>query len=458
MTTSANHPDSTPPQATASDGASADTPTGDAAPAGESAAESAKSASGKKRKALQFISTVGFAFAIVGLQLGQGILLARLLGPVGRGEYAAAVLYVQMLLYVGLFGGLEVICRRAAEDKQASEGQIGDPFKLRRAALWLGITTGTVTSLIAVGLNLVALPADKRFLIPVAILCSLSILGQHAMLIMTAVDRGRGEFGKYNIRRLIAAASFPMLLLITALMMPIDVMTAAWLFVAASVISMIACLAGVPRPFTGASEPSVPVLTRESRPYGYSMLVTDLFERLDLLLVLWLAPLIQQGFYAAMVPAVYPLTVIPNTLGLFLFNAGASKEGRLKTRDIHRILGSSLAIQTISTIAFMLLIGPMVRLFYGEDFEPAIKFAMWLAPASAIKGVLQGLDSYLKGRGRPLAPIRARFLAIAVMIVSTWALFSTYGTLAVAMAALAGQVVCLIWLTSIVYSDVQRHE
>ena len=184
------------------------------------------------------------------------------------------------------------------------------------------------------------------------------------------------------------------------------------------------------------------------------MLVTDLFERLDLLLVLWLAPLIEQGFYAAMVPAVYPLTVIPNTLGLFLFNAGADKSKKLRRTDIHRILGSSLAIQTISTVVFMLLIGFLVTLLYGDEYKPAVEFAFWLAPVAAIKGVLQGLDSYLKGRGRPLAPIKARGFSILVMIVAAVILVPQLGTVAIAMSALAGQVVCLIWLSAIVYADV----
>lgn len=407
-----------------------------------------------KPRWLVFVSTVGFAFAIVALQFGQGILLARLLGPEGRGEYATASLYMQMLLYVGLFGGLEVICRRAAtcDRDEATDSQ----QKLRRAALWLGITTGTATSLVAIALNVVAMPADRRYLIPVAILCAVSIIGQHIMLIMTAVDRGSDAFGRYNVRRLIAAASFPVLLLITVAFVPINVMTAAWLFVAASILSAATCVIGVRQPLRGASDPTTRTLVRESLPYGFSMLATDVFERLDLLLVLWLAPIIDMGFYAAMVPAVYPLTVIPNTLGLFLFNAGADNQARLTTMDVHRIIGSSLAVQTVSTIAFMALIGPVVILFYGDRFEPAIEYALWLAPASAIKGVLQGLDSYLKGRGRPLAPIRARFLAIVVMLAVAAGLHGTYGTLSIAMAALAGQVVCFAWLSSIVYSDVHR--
>jgi O-antigen/teichoic acid export membrane protein len=396
---------------------------------------------------LQFASTVGFAFAIVALQMGQGILLARLLGPEGRGQYATAVLYSQLLLFVGLFGGLELICRYAAE-------AVVDKTRLRRAALWLGITTGVATSLIAIVLSLVAMPQGKRFLIPMAVLCSISIVGQHVMLIMTGVDRGSGEFGKYNLRRVIAAASFPTLLLLAACLIDVGVITACLLFVAASLVSMFACVVGLPNAFFGASDPPVPRLLKESRPYAFSMFATDLFERLDLVLVLWLVPLTEQGFYAAMVPVAYPLTVIPNTLGLFLFNAGASRDRQLTTSDVHRILGSSLAVQTVSTIVFMLLIGPLVVLLYGSAFAPAIVFALWLGPVAAVKGVLQGLDSYLKGRGRPLAPVRARLVGVVVMAVVTGLLFGRYGAVAIAMAALASQVVCLIWLSAIVYADV----
>lgn len=396
---------------------------------------------------LKFVWTVGFAFAIVALQLGQGILLARLLGPEGRGAYATAILYVQMLLYIGLLGGLEVICRHAADRSI-------DQLRLRRAALWLGLTTGTITTLIVVGLNLVALPEAKRSLLPIALVCSLSLIGQHVMLIMTAVDRGSGEFGKYNLRRFVAAAAFPALLLGAVVITEMTVTLAAWLFVAASIISMATCILGVAKPLTGTTAIPTKQLLRESRPYGFSMFVTDLFERLDLLLVLWLAPLVEQGFYAAMVPAAYPLTVIPNTLGLFLFNAGADKDRKLSRGDVHRILGSSIAIQTLTTVVFMLLIGPLVVLVYGQEFEPAIQFVLWLAPASAIKGILQGLDSYLKGRGRPLAPIKARGCAMLVMFITALVLVPSQGTVAIAMAALAGQVVCLIWLSAIVYADV----
>ena len=108
----------------------------------------------KARLAFQFLSTVGIAFLIVALQLAQGILLARLLGPTGRGEYATAILYSQLLLYVGLLGGLEVICRHAASSSIGKQS-------LRRAALRLGLSVGGLTTLIAAGLSVAALPPEK---------------------------------------------------------------------------------------------------------------------------------------------------------------------------------------------------------------------------------------------------------------------------------------------------------
>lgn len=394
-----------------------------------------------------FLQTVGVAFGIVAVQMAQGILLARLLGPEGRGQYATAILYSQLFLYVGLFGGLEVICRYAAE------GKVDKP-RLRRAAMWLGLTTGGLTTVLVLVSNGLALPNEKQFLMPLGCLCALSVIGQHVMLIMTAVDRGASDYTTYNIRRFIAAAAFPALLLIAALATEVTLALACFLFVVSSLVSIAACVIGLPQPVTGPSDPPVKQLLMESRPYALSSFASDLFERLDLMLVMWFIPLVHQGFYAAMVPVVYPLIVIPNTLGIFLFNAGADDNKNLTTRDVHRILGGSIVIQTASTIAFMILVGPLVRLVYGEAFAPAVTYALWLAPVSAIRGVLQGLDSYVKGRGRPLVAIRCRVAAAAVMLFVAWWYLPSQGAIAIAKAALVGQVVCLLWLSAIVYADV----
>lgn len=428
-----------------------------------SAAASAGSAATQTRpgggRMWSFVTTVGFTLAIVLLHLGQGILLARLLGPEGRGQYAAAVLYSQLLLYVGLWGGIEVICRRAAvlsqrkEQVDFSRSSDGRVDRLRRAALRLGLTTGLATTTAVIVLAIVAMPSDKRAMVPLAILFGFSIIGQHVVLMMTAVDRGTEKFNAYNVRRFIAAAAFPLLVGLVALVTKMTVALACGLFVLASVISMAACLVGLPSALFGRSNPSVKTLLRRSGTYGLSGLATDLFERVDLLLVLWLAPIVEQGFYAAMVPAVYPLTVIPNTLGVFLFNAGADKNRRLGVAGVNRVLASSIVVQSVITIVFMLLIGWVVKIVYGPDYLPAVEYALWLAPASAIRGILQGIDGYLKGRGRPMACVTARLIGMVVLITATALLWPIHGVISIAMAVVISQSVCLVVLSAVMYAD-----
>ena len=91
------------------------------------------------RRAAPIATTIAVSFGIVALQLAQGILLARLLGPQGRGEYATAVLYMQMVLYIGLFGAVEVVCRYSGDER------IHRP-SLRKSAFRLALITSGITT------------------------------------------------------------------------------------------------------------------------------------------------------------------------------------------------------------------------------------------------------------------------------------------------------------------------
>ncbi|MEM6690308.1 MAG: hypothetical protein AAF664_12820, partial [Planctomycetota bacterium] len=50
-------------------------------------------------------------------------------------------------------------------------------------------------------------------------------------------------------------------------------------------------------------------------------------------------------------------------------------------------------------------------------------------------------------------PIKARVVAMVVMVVATLVLFPAMGTVAVAIAALIGQCLCFVWLAFLIYAD-----
>jgi O-antigen/teichoic acid export membrane protein len=397
-----------------------------------------------------FLSTVVVSFAIVGLQLVQGVLLARLLGPQGRGEYATAVFWSHFLMFIGLFGGTELLCRYA-NDKSY------DRMALRRSALSFGLITGFVTMLLAMFGSVFLIPEAKSYIALIGAMCALSVLAQNVILVSAGVDRASESFSLYNQRRIFAAAALPVLILVCLPLVKVDVTLVCMLYVVGSYSTMWLYLRGVDRPLTGPKVAPTKQLFDEAKPYALSMLVAELFERLDMWLVLWLAPIVLQGYYAMMVPVVYPLIVIPNTLGIYLFNAGAKAVSRMSVRVFLRTLLALIVVQGVMLIGFWIVLKPFMGL-YGPEFYSAIPIALWLAPASAIKGIVQGLESFLRGLGRPKSAILCRIVAASILVAMSLILFKSYSVQAVAMASLASQVVCFVWISCLVIFDLRHRQ
>ena len=74
--------------------------------------------------------------AVFGIFFVQGIILARILGPLGRGEFGTSIQIPRdLLLYAGLLGGIEIV------NSYASKG-VRSLVKLRYSAARLGLITG----------------------------------------------------------------------------------------------------------------------------------------------------------------------------------------------------------------------------------------------------------------------------------------------------------------------------
>ncbi len=107
------------------------------------------------------------------------------------------------------------------------------------------------------------------------------------------------------------------------------------------------------------------------------------------------------------------------------------------------------------TVGFWMLVGPVVRLVYGDEFEPAIQFAIWLAPIAAIKGIVQGLESYLKGRGQPMITVHLPCGCHSHGHHHCWAVsmdgaYGDYSRIA------DGQAICVLSLLTVIYMQAAR--
>ncbi len=441
------------------------------------------------REFLSLAATVVSTLSVFGIFFVQGIFVARILGPIGRGEFGIALYFPRdILLYAGLLGGIEIInsiaSRRAAET-----------IALKYAAARLGLVSGLITAAMAALLSVgFLLKFEKEYLIPFCLLICLFVPFEHIQLTISAVDRGNQKYARYNLNRLIYAMSFVGLVLIT---FGLDELVAtvqslpAWLsnscskwvgfnhllpisslslmcvlFVGSKILGLAPTLRGMEiwsRIRSGKSRscgvedaPATKQLLKEGKPYAISMLVSEVFDRLDVLLILAWATVEMSGHYFVAVPAAALLTVAPNALGVFTFNVGADQQRRVTMKmAINAILGT-IAFQIFATLAFLFVLPFLIVLFYGEVFSPAIPFALWLAPACAIKGYLQAADGYLKGRGKPIIGVISRVASIAVMLIFVFFAFAKWEFLSIPMAACVGQALSMIIITVAVLHDVSR--
>ena len=426
------------------------TPASPAEPSSSSGASTLSPAAAHPlRKLLSFGMTLAASLGTFGFFAIQGILLARILGVEQRGVFAAIVLFPQSLLYLGLLGAPELFAGYAARGLPNAS--------LRRSAMRYGIASGLITAAVCILLDYLAIPAKMRFAIPLAFLCGLTMPLQHIRLAVQAVDHGQRQFSRYNKVRLAAAAAFPLLLCVGYVFGYRDLTSASILFVLAQALSLLLIQFGMTESWLGPVAVPVTTAMKEAKGLMGAWLSTELLERMDLVLVLVLiADEKTLGLYATAVPIASLLIIVPNAVGLYAFNRGARSDERLTPGDAWRYLGLGIVVQVICAAILAAALPWLVVWFYGEAFSPTVRFAWLLLPAGAFRGLLQACDSYLRARKKEVLGVKARAIAIPILLLFSTMTLPWLGTAAIPVGLSIAQLVCFLLLAAGVVADSQE--
>ncbi|MGN6545308.1 MAG: lipopolysaccharide biosynthesis protein [Aureliella sp.] len=349
------------------------------------------------------LGTFGF-FAV------QGILLARLLGPEMRGGFAAAVLFPQTLLYLGLLGAPELFAGYAARG--------ADDSRLRRSAARYGFCAGMVMLGVCLLLDVLFIRDQFRWVLPLACLCAISLPLQQIRLAVQAVDHGQRQWNRYNQGRLLAAAAFPAALVVAFVFGLTDLRSICVLFVVSQAAALLLAQRGMRQSWRGSGEVPVGGALKEARPLIAAWFASELLERLDMCLMLALvSDEATLGYYAAATPIAALMIIVPNAASLYAFNRGARADEIPAYRTVWQCLVAGVAIQAVSAVALGALLPWLVYLFYGPKFAPTVVFAWLLLPAGVFRGLLQAIDGYLRARGKAGVSVKMRLISTAILII-----------------------------------------
>ena len=352
----------------------------------------------RKRPAASAIAhTFAANVLIQAINVGTGVLTARVLLPQGRGELAAIILWPQFLAYMltlGLPTSLVYQVKRHAEERSALVG----------TALVLGLAMGVV----AMAIGVLGIPLWLHQYPPAAIrqaqvLMALAPVGIVSILLLAACQANE-DFLVYNLVRYLPPMLILVLMGVLALSRRLDVAAAAWVYMLAGLPVFAWNLWWVrthyqPR-LRGWREASRRLLSYGMRAWGSDLLGT-ISGQLDRILVVGLLVPADMGLYVVAQSLAGLVALVPRAVIPVVFPRASAQRGHAALRSVRDAALLALVGMLVSALLLFLMGAFALRLVYGPEFAAAAAVFRLLLLQGVLSGLASVLTQALLASGRP---------------------------------------------------------
>ena len=337
--------------------------------------------------------------ACTGLGFASGILVARGLGPAGRGQLAAAMMWPGLAAVLFSFGLQHAFAYASGAGWCSAES-------LHRLAVRYSVLVGVPVALLFV----LACPYLYResfpnaLWIPAAFACSIPFTFYSGFLM--PIYQGRGAFARWNWAKILRSGAWTAAI---GLLVALGAATVFRALVAQIVVMVIlGAYLALGLKALGSARDDQPAPLRRLLGYGFAVYASGLAymvnQQLDqLCLSLYVAP-DQLGQYAAAVTVSGMLLFVPGVVGPIVFSRMAISAREEAGSGAHRaealLVGTALLVPSGVVLA---VLGPwVVRILYGAAFAEAGRLLWVLGPAAVFLGLGNILADILRGSGKPM--------------------------------------------------------
>lgn len=404
-------------------------PAEDELEAAEIAAESEESG-GTAGPMLGSFATTG---AIQLIQVVIGVLLARILGPGGRGELAAVILWPTLLTTIGSLGLAQSATYHAAQARR------------------IGALVGSALAVIVV---------DSLILIAIGLAIIPLVLGSHGDDVVSNGQLYLVLFVPLNLvavtmmsilnglHRFVWFQSLRLLMFVTtiaglgglAIADEMTLRTAVLAYAAgigvAAVLGLGAVLASMGARL-GIDRQTVRALLGFGVKSQLSTSMWTMNERADQLVISIFFSAASLGLYVVAVTMTSLTTLIGFSVALVALPVLARMEdGEERRRTARAIAGATLIGSFIVTLPVFVAEPWLIRLLFGEDFSGATDVGRVLLVAAMVFGLNRVLEAMLQAAGRPLESSIGEGIALAITAAGLAALLPLLGILGAGVTSL----------------------
>jgi O-antigen/teichoic acid export membrane protein len=367
-----------------------------------------------------------------------GILLARDLGPHGRGELTAILLWPLVLATIGSLGVSDSVTFHAAR------GTSGVGTLVATSGL-----LAVVQSVLLVGIGAFVVPEVLSGYGPGTVHLAIVFLAVIPLnlgtLYLMGILNGLQRYGSFHTLRVLVIAAGAAGLVALRLADALTVRGAVIVYLAANAMTALVAAVLMQRAERTELRFSYAV-AHQLLAYGIKSHTSNvsglLNERLDQLVISVLLAPARLGLYVIAVT----MTSITNLVGTSVAFVALPAVTRLKTAEeraaaARRYVASTFLLSILVTAPVLLFTPWLIRLLFGEAFASAANVCRVLLVAAVVLGTGRAVGAILKAVNRPLDAGIAETLALLVTIGALAVLLPVMGIMGAGLASLFAYVV-----------------
>lgn len=378
-------------------------------------------------------------FAIQLFTFATAVMIARVLGPTGRGELALVLLYPQLIANIALFGVDRAI------PIMAGRNELANPIKMIVKLVILLSLPAIAGAWVLIDWQI----SDTR-LIDLSRLYLLYIPAMQFFVIVVAMFNGVGDFGRFNRARLVFYLLNAIFVAVIWVSVPMPLPTLELIIFVhlAAVFGVLLYCVWLLRGFKLRVQPTsyapvgVGAVFSLSIMFAFPLALAQ-FNNLayQILVEHWMG--VQAlGIFIIFITYTRLVSPIGSAVSSQLFRLGIVGSHE----DIARISRLSLIVYAAAIIPLFLLAPLFIPLIFGSDFvfDTAVVSVLFLSTLFCL--LADSLAEYLNGQRKVLEDIIGRLFYVIVLILLSVVLVPKYGLFAMAISMAGADLVRWIWL------------
>jgi len=374
----------------------------------------------------------------------SGVLLARTLGAVGRGQLAIIVLVPSLLSQLGTFGVPLALTFHIARDEVTGARLVRSLRKL------VYVQAVVLTVAVAAVFAFVAEPDETTAMLAAVPVMPALIAQQYGLAIL----QGRQRFIAFNVLRIAPAGLFALFVCALVTVDAASLLELVVVWTAANVIVAIP-LAGLARSFVpDASEHQPSASLRDVVGYGARAFVgsTSPSEvlRIDQAIVALSLSRKALGLYVVALAFVNLPRFMSQSIGMVAYPRIAAARPRRQASLVRKYVALVAVVSGTVVVAMELAVESLLPAVFGHEFSGAVVTAQILLVAAFLLALRRVLTDASQGLGRPGAGSVAELINLAVTLPLIALAAPRYGIEGAAVAVAAGAALSLASLAFVV--------